>query len=183
MRIGSRDRGPVAASAIAVLALTAAALLGCAAESPGTSDPATMTPTPTDVAPPVTGAASAEPLDDGEYRAAVYVPTSGTIVGDENLAAGILIDLGDGCLGLEAEDGERALVAFPAGTTLENGLVSAVGMDAFGLDQPLRYAGALGSTTDGAFSLSMPAGCPSDTTDVWYFVVPSSAGTGSTDDD
>lgn len=182
MRIGSRDRGPIAASAVAVLAIAAAALLGCAAESPGTSDPTTMTPTPTDVAPPATSG-TAEPLDDGEFRAAVYVPTSGTIVGDENLAAGTLIDLGDGCLGLEAEDGERTLVAFPAGTTLENGLVSAVGMDPFGLDQPLRYAGALGSTTDGAFSLSMPSDCPSDTTDVWYFVVPSSAGSGSTDGD
>lgn len=178
---GRMSASGVAAAAAAV-ALVAGVLAGCAAEDPGPSG-VTATPTPTDVAPPASGAASVQPLDDGTYRAAVYAPTEGTIEGEADLEAGTLVDLGEGCLGLEAEDGTRSLVAFPVGTTLDDGRVSATGMDAFGLGQPLRYEGAMGSSADGAFSLALPEGCPDDVTDVWYFVAPSSAGIGSAGDD
>jgi hypothetical protein len=179
--VGARGR-TAAAGAFAAVALIAGVLSGCAAEDP-TPSGATGTPTPTDIAPPPSATGSVQPLDDGTYRAAVYAPTEGTIEGEPDLEAGTLVDLGDGCLGLEAEDGTRSLVAFPVGTTLVDGRVSAAGMDAFGLGQPLRYEGATGSSADGAFSLALPDGCPGDVTDVWYFVVPSSAGLGSPADD
>ena len=180
-------RGRTAAGAIAAIALVTGVLAGCATEDPGTSGatatPAPASPTPTDVAPPASGAASVQPLDDGTYRAAVYAPTEGIIEGEGALESGALVDLGGGCLGLEAEDGTRSLVAFPVGTTLDDGRISTAGMDAFGVGQPLRYEGAMGSSADGAFSLALPDGCPDDITDVWFFVVPSSAGIGSPGDD
>jgi hypothetical protein len=169
-----RARAAVAASVLAVAALT-----GCSAAGPDASSPASTTPTPTAVAPPSTPSA-VEPLDDGDYRAAVYVPGEPY---PEPLYAGSLVDLGDGCLGLEADDGTRSLVAFPVGTTLEGGLVSTVGMDAFGLGQPLRYGGWMDAIATPTGALSVPDGCPSDVTDVWYFVAADSAGIGSPGDD
>ncbi|RWZ59658.1 hypothetical protein ELQ92_12610 [Labedella populi] len=158
----------------AVVAASAALLAGCAAgprvaESPDlSSDPS--------VAPSSTRSESVTPLQDGFYRAAVYV--SDGAASDGVLAAGTLVDLGDGCLGLESTDGQRFLVAFPDGTTLEDGVVTAVGMAPFGLGQPLRYEGAVRSLDDRQDALALPVGCPDDVTDVWYFVVPNSAGVG-----
>lgn len=184
----NRSRGwmRTTASAFAVLVLATLTLVACTASDPDASDTpsssARPTPTSTSTAP---GTIEPTPtaLDDGTYRAAVYAPAEGTVVGEADLEAGTLVDLGGGCLGLEDDDGDRTLVAFPLGTTLENGRVSVVGMGPFGLDQPLRYSGAMGSTADGAFSLALPSGCPPEITDIWYFVVPSSAGVGSPGDD
>lgn len=176
------------ATCLLVAAAVAVLLAGCAAGGSGSGDTTTQTPTstvPTNTAPPATSGTVLEPLDDGEYSAAVYDPSAGTVAGDDGgeLEAGTLVDLGGGCLGLEDDDGERRIVAFPVGTTLDGGRVSAVGMDAFGLGQPLRYLGADGRTDAPVFSLALPDGCPADVTDVWYFVVPSSTGIGSPGDD
>jgi hypothetical protein len=111
----------------------------------------------------------------------VYVPSGPTdsVPGAgsaEPLAAGSLVDLGGGCLGLETDTGERSVVAFPVGTTLEDGRVTAVGMDPFGVGQSLRYTGAAGTTASPRLALALPERCPADVGDVWYFVVPKSAG-------
>jgi hypothetical protein len=178
MRIGFGGRRPTGASvAVAVAAL---ALLGCAAQGPGTSDVTTNTPTPTSPIPLATASASIEPLDDGEYRAAVYVPGE---LHPEPLFAGTLVDLGGGCLGLESDHGERSLVAFPVGTTLRNGRVSTVGMDSFGIGQPLRYGGWMDAIAVPTGSLAVPDDCPAEVTDVFYFIPAKSAGTGTTADD
>ncbi|RUR03362.1 hypothetical protein ELQ94_02100 [Labedella endophytica] len=109
----------------------------------------------------------------------MYDPSAATIAGDPDAAdleAGTLVDLGGGCLGLEDDTGERSIVAFPVGTDLADGRISAVGMDDFELGQPLRYMGANGWTTSPAARLTVPDECPADVTAVWYFIVPSSIG-------
>lgn len=166
---GVRRRAALVACLIAVASFT-----GCSAQEPRATDPdpTTATPSPTSVVPPSTPT-TVDPLDDGDYSAAVYVPGEPY---PEPLYAGTLVDLGGGCLGLEADDGTRSLVAFPIGTVLENGRVSTVGMDAFGLGQPLRYGGWMGAVGTPTGALVVPDGCPSDVTDVWYFVAPKSAG-------
>lgn len=179
-RAGSRFGRAVVLGAASVVLLSTVLLAGCAAESGGDSaaDGArSPTPTATAPAPAATGSGSVEPLDDGEYRAAVYVP--GGLSPSDELAAGTLVDLGDGCLGLESDDGRRSLAAFPVGTTLSGGVVSLVGMDAFSLGQPLRYGGTAGALDEPRASLAVPEGCRDDATEVWYFVVPKSAGAGA----
>ncbi|RWZ50985.1 hypothetical protein ELQ90_09235 [Labedella phragmitis] len=175
-RYGRRRAGTVVASCAA----SAALLVGCSAGplvAPNPNMPAdTSMPSPS-----ATDAGTVTPLDDGSYRAAVYV-ADGPVTGDV-LAAGTLVDLGGGCLGLEAEDGRRSLVAFPAGTTLEDGVVSPIGMASFGLGQPLRYTGSAGSVDRPRSALALPEGCPADVADVWYFVVPASAGVDGPGDD
>ncbi len=158
--------GAVCAAALAVLA-------GCLAQPLEAPNP-NLTVDPSMPAPSATDAGTVRPLEDGSYRAAVYV--SDGAAADGELAAGSLVDLGDGCLGLDADDGERHLVAFPAGTTLENGMVSPIGMAPFGIGQPLRYGGAAGSVDRPRSALALPEGCPADVSSVWYFVVPKSAG-------
>jgi hypothetical protein len=147
-------------------------LSGCAGEPPPAAS-SSSTPIRSTTAPSESGSDTAVPLDDGTYRAATYEPDG---LPSEVLAAGTLVDLGGGCLGLETDDGARELVAFPTGTTLTDGAVSAVGMAPFGLGQPLRYSGVSGPIDRPRSALALPDGCPDDVSSVWYFVVPDSAG-------
>jgi hypothetical protein len=147
-------------------------LSGCAGQPPSPAS-SSSTPIPPTTAPSGSRSDTAVPLDDGTYRAATYVPDG---LPNEVLAAGTLVDLGGGCLGLETDDGARELVAFPTGTTLADGAVSAVGMAPFGLGQPLRYSGVSAPIDRPRSALALPDGCPDDVSSVWYFVVPDSAG-------
>lgn len=177
---GGMRRPSLVRFAIATALGAAVVLLsGCAGGPP---PPATSSSTPSrpTAAPSGAGSETAVPLDDGTYRAAAYVPDG---VPSEVLAAGTLVDLGGGCLGLETDDGTRELVAFPVGTTLSDGSVSAVGMAPFGLGQPLRYSGVSAPIDRPRSALAVPDGCPDGITSVWYFVVPRSAGIDAPRDD
>ena len=185
-RAGSRRR--IAAAAACTLAI--AVCSGCtAAHGPTTTGRTPVSSTPR---PSATEEASVSPLDDGTLRAAAYLSAGASVdpardaatPSSEELAAGTLVDLGDGCLGLEsADDGQRRLAAFPAGTTLVDGLVSPIGMDPFGLGQPLRYTGTVGAIDRPRSALAVPDGCAGAADEVWYFVVAKRAGIGGPGDE
>jgi hypothetical protein len=175
MRRTSLVRFAVATTLGAAVVLVA----GCAVE-PSSPAASSSEPGRTDPAPSASGTDAVVPLDDGTYRAASYVPDG---IPNEVLAAGTLVDLGGGCLGLESDDGARELVAFPTGTALTDGAVEAVGMAPFGLGQPLRYSGVSAAIDRPRSSLVLPDGCADTAASVWYFVVPKSAGIDAPDAD